>query len=348
MGIFIQDLDTIMDRNKFIKSGFGLAAAASIGMIEFDQKEYISKLPKKLNRGDKIAITAPAGAVWADKHFAKIEAVFKPYNFEIIWGETTRLKDGYLAGTDRQRADEMLRFFKDSSIKAIFTMRGGYGSNRILDLLDFDIIAKNPKILMGFSDITYLLNAIYKNCGIVTYHGPCIYSSWGKYSMNYFDKVLMNGSKTSFENFESDNNQLKTIVGGEATGKLVGGNLTVLSSMIGTEFEPNWQNKILFIEDIGEEPYRIDRLLQQMLQANVFDKINGLIIGAFEKCEAEFPLESFTIDEVFDQYFNDAKYPIFKGANFGHIVNKYTLPIGINVKMNANNFEFVTLERSVE
>jgi len=141
---------------------------------------------------------------------------------------------------------------------------------------------------------------------------------------------------------------LTTLTQGVATGELIGGNLTVLTSMIGTNHEPSWTGKILFLEETGEEPYRIDRMLWQLKQANVFKQINGLVIGAFTKCEPDEPQKSFSLADILDQHFKNTKFPVYKGATIGHIVPKFTLPIGLSVKINADNFTIETLENSVK
>lgn len=339
-----------MKRRKFIKNT-GLLTAGAIGLSSFTgtdthlQKQKI--IPKALRKGDTIALTAPAGAIFNTSHITKIEKRLTDLGFKTIRGETLSQKNGFLAGTDEFRANELASFFKNKSVKAILAMRGGWGCARLLDILDFDLIQQHPKIIMGYSDITSLLIAITEKTGLITYHGPVGYSSWKEFSTTQVFNTLVNGLKHTMTNPPSHKADLKTLTAGTAIGELIGGNLTVVTSMIGTNFEPNWQNKILFLEETGEEPYRIDRMLWQLKQANVFNQINGVVLGAFTKCNPEEPEKSFSLTDILDQHFKDTKFPVYKGATFGHIIPKFTLPLGLSAKIDADNFSITLLEQAV-
>jgi muramoyltetrapeptide carboxypeptidase len=336
-----------MQRRKFIKNTAGLAVGAYALSSFQDEIETPLKKPMGLIKGDLIGITAPAGSIWNKAHITKIEGILKGLGFRTKVGETNYLQEGFLAGSDQVRADELMKMFKDKSIKGILTMRGGWGCARLLDLLDYKVIGANPKVLMGFSDITSLVNAIYTKTGLVTYHGPCGYSSWGDFSKDQVINCLVKGQPFTMKNPSDNLEDLKTWSSGKAKGRLIGGNLTVISSMIGTSFEPNWNNKILFLEEIKEEPYRVDRMLWQLKQTDVFQKIAGLVIGSFRKCDPEEPEQSFSLDEIFEQHFKNLPYPVYQGASIGHIAPKFTLPIGVMAEMNADNFTITTLEKSV-
>jgi muramoyltetrapeptide carboxypeptidase len=301
-----------------------------------------------LVRGDLIGITAPSGSIWNKSHIDKIQGILHAEGFKTKLGKTLYEQDGYLAGNDKLRASELMDFYADKSIKAIVTMRGGWGCARILDQLDYELIRNNPKIIVGFCDITSLVNAIYKKTGVVTYHGPCGYSSWGDFTMKHVIASMVNGEPFTMVNPGNYKNDLKTWVSGKAKGNLIGGNLSVVVAMVGTEFEPNWKNSILFLEEIGEEPYRVDRMLWQMKQAGAFHQINGLVLGSFKNCEPEEPEKSFSLDQVFKQHFAEAKFPVYQGAAIGHIAPKFTLPIGVYSEIDADNFTIRTLERSVK
>lgn len=340
-----------MKRNEFIKSSAGLLAGG-LALSSFtnpgaepDLRDKI--LPKALVPGDLIAITAPAGSIWNKAHIDKIEKLLHEQGFKTTLGKTVYEQDGYLAGNDELRATELMDFFKDKSVKGIVTMRGGWGCARILDRLDYDIIRVNPKIIIGFSDITSLINAIYVRAKIITYHGPCGYSSWGDFTMTYVKKALAIGTPYVMKNPFDYAAELKTWVPGKATGELIGGNLTVVVSMVGTVYEPDWQQKILFLEEIGEEPYRVDRMLWQLKQRGVFEQIKGVVLGSFKDCEPEEPEKSFDLEQVFAQHFVKASFPVYQGAAFGHIGPKFTLPIGVLAEMDADEFTIKTLERSV-
>ena len=335
-----------MQRRKFIKNT-GLLTVVGISSINNAKATPKRSIPTALRNGDTIALTAPAGAIFNKEHIVKIENKLAELGFKTIKGETLYQKEGYLAGTDEFRTNELLQFFKDKNVKAIIAMRGGWGCGRILGKLDYKLIKQNPKILMGYSDITSLLIAITNRTGLVTFHGPVGYSTWEEFSTGQVIKTLVKGDKFKLTNPSDNLEGLETLTGGKARGKLIGGNLTVVTSMIGTKHEPNWKNKILFLEDIGEEPYRIDRMLWQLKQAGVFNRINGLILGAFTKCQAEHPDESFSLAEILNQHFKNTTFPVYKGAAIGHITRKFTLPIGLDAEVDADAFSIDLLESAV-
>jgi muramoyltetrapeptide carboxypeptidase len=338
-----------MKRKKFILNAAALALGAySLSSLQNEENKTIFTIkPKGLIKGDLIGITAPAGCIWNKAHVSKIEEILNGLGFRTTLGKTLLARVGYLAGSDKMRASELMEMFENKSIRGILTMRGGWGCARILDLLDYESIKVNPKVVMGFSDITSLLNAIYSKSGLITYHGPCGYSSWGDFSTQHVINALVKGIPFIMKNPADYQDDLKVWSPGKAQGKLVGGNLTVVVSMLGTDYEPHWKGKILFLEEIGEEPYRVDRMLWQMKQAGVFDQINGLVIGSFRKCEPEEPEKSFTLDQIFEQHFSEAKFPVYQGASFGHIAPKFTLPIGLKSEMDTTTFSIRTLEKSV-
>ena len=337
-----------MKRRKFIRNSAGLALGGGL-LSMVNQPEFQENIikPKQLIKGEKIGLTAPAGCIWNKYHIGKIQGILSDLGFKTEVGESNYQQVGYLAGSDELRAKEFMGMVEDNSIRAILTMRGGWGCSRILDLLDYESIAKHPKVIMGFSDITSLVNAIYTKTGLVTYHGPCGYSSWGDFTVDHVKKAVVSGKPFVMQNPEDSELELKTWSEGKAQGRLIGGNLTVISTMVGTAYEPNWNNKLLFLEEIKEEPYRVDRMLWQLKQADVFKKINGLIIGSFRKCTPEEPDRSFSLDEVFEQHFSAVPFPVYTGASFGHLGPKFTLPIGILAEMNANKYTIQTVEDSV-
>ncbi len=333
-----------MRRRQFIiKTGMASVGSVLAG-TSFLEKQVNSRVPVSLQLGDTIALSAPAGAVFSTKYIDSFESRLTQKGFKLIKGKSLYAQNGYLAGSDESRAKEINTFFADKAVKAIFTMRGGWGCNRILDLLDYNQISANPKVIMGYSDITSLLLAINKKTGLVTYHGPMGYSSWQSFSTQNVYEILIKGKKVALKNPENEHDQLFTLSGGSSKGELIGGNLTVLTSMIGSEYEPDWTNKILFLEETGEEPYRVDRLLWQLKLAGVYEKINGIVLGSFRKCEPEEPERSFSLDEVFNQHFKGLNKPVFGGASFGHTVNKFTLPIGINAEMDADRFRIQLMQ----
>lgn len=330
-----------MSRRDFVPLlGTVLAGGALLSFAK--QPELLIELPQKFNpppalkEGDIVGICAPAGAVKSSTEVADFEKVIQSLGFKTKASENIQKKYGYLAGTDEQRADDFMSLIEDTDVKAIFFVRGGWGCARLLPLLDFDIIKANPKIIMGFSDVTTLLNAITAKTKIITFHGPSGNSSWNKYSIDHIKHLLVDKLVFNYKNKPGDS-KIRVYKKGYAMGELVGGNLSVITSLIGSGYLPDWDGKILFLEDVAEEPYSIDRMLMQLKLNGAFDKVNGIVLGNFRKCIAEDPNRTFTLEEVFDQYFSSMNIPVFYGAQIGHTVNKFTIPVGGLVRIDADN-----------
>ena len=242
---------------------------------------------------------------------------------------------GYYSGTDNERVTDIHSMFADPGIRAIITTRGGSGCNRLLPLLDYSLIKQNPKVFVGYSDITALLNAIYTKTGLITFHGPVVTSTWNAVTLHYFKKVLMDGNAVTFKNPEEspDDSAVQTITSGTAAGRLWGGNLSVLSTIIGSKYLPDVSNTILFVEDVEEDIYRIDHMLMHFKLAGILDKINGFIFAQCTSCnEGE---QGFSIREILDQYIKPLGIPAWYGSMAGHIYDKFTLPIGLPVGIDA-------------
>ena len=293
-------------------------------------------LPRRLKRGDKIGICAPAGPI---RNIGEVEdfiQVLKNLGFRVKVGKNVAGQFGFFSAEDRDRADEFMELIEDETVQGIFSIRGGWGCARMVEYLDFDVIKKNPKVIMGFSDMTTLLNVISSKTGLVTYHGPSGNSTWNDYSINYIKRLLIKAETVVYRNTAWDDADITTLSPGKASGELYGGNLSVISSLIGSDYLPDWKGKVLFLEDVNEEPYRIDRMLTQLKLAGVFTEVNGIILGGFRKCNAEEPERSFTLKQVFEQHFSTLKIPVYFGAQIGHIRNKYTVPVGLKVHMDAD------------
>lgn len=304
------------------------------------------RLPRKLSKGDIVGICAPAGAVKESSEVDEFADVLTQMGFKVRLGKNVRKRYGYFSASDQERADEFMTLIKDTEVNAIFFVRGGWGCARILEYLDFQTIRQNPKVIMGFSDITTLLNAITNKSGIITFHGPGGNSSWNPYSTHYIKEILMEGKNATFQNKAYDA-MVKTISPGKAMGELFGGNLSVIAGLIGSDYLPDWDNKILFLEDVMEEPYRIDRMLTQLKLAGVLDRVKGIALGVFRKCEPEEPEISFTLDEVFEQHFTNMDKPVLSGLQFGHTKNKFTLPVGTKVELDADRGTLQMMEPGV-
>ncbi|HVT03908.1 MAG TPA: LD-carboxypeptidase, partial [Thermoanaerobaculia bacterium] len=260
---------------------------------------------------------------------------------------------GYFAGTDRDRASDINTMFANPGINGIFCYTGGWGSPRVLPFLDFEMIARNPKVIIGYSDITALLNAIHQRTGLVTFHGPVASSTFEKYSVDNFRRVVMSSEPIGvLENPPKKEDQLvdKTnrilhIVPGKATGRLAGGNLSLLAATMGTPYEIDSEGAILLIEDTHEEPYRIDRMLTQLALGGKFSRVAGVVFGRCTECNVTGP--SFSIEEVLRGRFSSLGVPVISGLSFGHIEQKLTLPIGIPATLDAATGTLNIAEASV-
>ncbi len=341
------------DRRKFLKTaGIVLLGAPLVGkslIAEIGDLTLTNVIkPPALKTGDTIAISSPAGAVWEIEQVVKFKSIIETLGLKVKLGQTLKEKFGYFSGSDELRAKELNDFFSDKEVKGIFCMKGGWGCARILDKLDYELIKNNPKVIMGFSDITSLLIAINSKTGLVTFHGPVGNSGWNDFSVDYIKRVLMKKEFVTYSYPEKDEDKPYSINQGKAKGILVGGNLTVLSGIIGSQYLPDWKNKILFLEEAKEEPYSIDRMLTQLKLAGVLNNISGFVFGKCVKCDAEEPKKAFLLKEVLEQHIKPLGIPAFYGAMIGHIENKYTIPIGIEAEIDAQNYSIKLLEQAVQ
>lgn len=300
--------------------------------------------PRRLQVGDTVALINPAAFNY-EKEVEPFFKVLENLGLKVKLGEHFYDRYGYLAGQDTARAADVNAAFADSSVQAIFTGMGGWGCNRILPLLDYNILRNNPKIIMGFSDITALLLAIHAQTNMITFHGPLGVSSWSPFTINYVKQVLFHGESVTMQNTRIV--KIETIGSGKARGKLLGGNLSVLAAMIGSAYLPEWEKSILFVEEVGEEVYRIDRMLTQLKLAGILDKISGFVFGQCTKCEAEKPQESLTLAQVLSDHIRPLRIPAWYGSMVGHIQDKFTLPIGLEVEIDADSGTIRLLESAV-
>ena len=285
-------------------------------------------VPERLNPGDAIGIVAPGGAVDRDKFEPGIKTI-KSLGFNVVMPDGLLDKNGYFSSTDEIRAGHITSFFSDKKIKAILCARGGYGSIRLLEKLDYDLIRKNPKIFVGFSDITILLSAIYLKSKIVTFHGPMVSTLAGS---DQFSLEALNRAVTQAENLKINLSKAIIVKPGKATGRIIGGNLSSLCNLIGTEYNINYRDHILFLEDRGEAIYRIDRMAMHLKLAGCFSGLRGLILGSFEECG-----DYSDIINIFKEALNDIDMPIMAGLDVGHGKTNITIPIGIRATIDTSN-----------
>jgi muramoyltetrapeptide carboxypeptidase len=283
--------------------------------------------PARLEPGARIGIVAPAGP-YDDETFGRGVHILENMGFEVFVPPQLLAAKGYLAGSDRRRAQFVNELFADKSIDAVMCARGGYGSIRILPLLDYPTLADNPKVFIGFSDITVLLNVLNYRCGMATFHGPVVTSLADSSDETRLALLQAVSSDTRCEVKLPGGAAVK---GGSGTGAVCGGNLTTLCHLVGTPYVPGFTNKILFLEDRAEAPYRIDRMLVHMKLAGCFENLAGIVLGSFEDCGS---MESILniVSEIFAPY----PIPILAGLDAGHGGNNITIPIGIEATLDAD------------
>lgn len=290
-----------------------------------------------LKAGDTIGIITPSAPINTE-WFAEGIDFLQQSGFEIVVGDRARLQNGHLAGTDYQRAMDLNRMFADPTIHAVFCSNGGANSNRILHLIDYNLMIYNPKILLGLSDPTVLLAAIHAKTGLVTFHGPVVQFDmrwhYTPFTQKYMKKALQTTDPIGEITELSEVNILRK---GKAQGRLIGGNLTSLQYLLGTPYEPNWQDCIFFWEDIFEEIHNLDAKLTHFKQAGVFDKIKGMVVGTLVEChEEEYP-NCPPIEEIVLHLCHEYDFPILWDVNLGHTQNKLTLPLGVMAEINTTS-----------
>lgn len=308
--------------------------------------------PRKLKEGDTIGLIAPGSAFTQEAYERTIDNI-KTMGFRYKNAKNLFLKYGYLAGDDKSRIEDIHQMFADPEVDAIWCVRGGYGTTRLLYDLDYELIKANPKILMGYSDITALLQAIHEKTGLVTFHGPVGSTELTDYIISNFQSVLMTIKKnTRISNQKSDNTtdefNSEFIVPGHMKGQLAGGNLTLLASLAGTEFQLDASGKLVFIEDVGEKPYRIDRMLTQLLQVSNLNKANGILLGRFNDCDVE-PGDntSLRLKETLIDRLGYLDIPVYYGFSFGHVDEMCILPVGVEAGFDLKKEELILFESAV-
>jgi len=351
-----------MHRRNFIKT---VSAASAISMLPYklfagnDSPKtgdiQVIK-PPRLKAGDTIGLITPGSFINEDELTESIKNL-EDLGFKAVYTDNVTARYGYLGGKDEVRAQDVNLMFSRKDVQGIVCTRGGYGCSRILPLLDYNMIMNNPKVLVGYSDITSLLYGITAKTNMVTFHGPVGISTFNEFSLFYFKNTLMDpAGSLKFWNARDEkpddkSRQVVPIRGGRARGRLAGGNLSIVVSLIGTPYDINTDGKIVFLEEVGEEPYRVDRMLTQMIEAGKFDKAAGIALGVFEKCEAKeddpsFP-KSLALQEVLMDRLYKLNIPVIYGLSFGHITNKFTLPLGVMAELDVDNQNLTLLEPAV-
>lgn len=306
--------------------------------------------PRALKPGDTLGLLAPASMTDHQNVDKAIEKL-KKMGFNVKVGKSPYKRYGYLSGEDKVRADDINSMFKDKEIDGIICTRGGYGTPRILPLLDYDAIRDNPKVFIGFSDITALHIAFNQKSELVTYHGPMAVSNLIKGVSEFtMESLLDSVSRTASERVinNPEGTKVETVCQGIAEGIVTGGNLSLLTNSIGTPYEIDTKGKILFIEEISEDVYKIDRALNQLKLAGKFEDAIGIILGDFNDCDKSKHDESLSLMEVINHHIKNANKPTIFNLKSGHCEPMITLPLGIKVRLDATERRITILESSVE
>lgn len=344
-----------MNRRRFIQS-IGLTALVSQASPLFsggDERKPTVRAPR-LRPGDTVGLVNPAGVTYESVDIQIARETLAALGLKAKLGTHALDRYGYLAGKDVDRAADVNAMFGDPEIRAVMAIRGGWGCSRILPFLEYELIRKNPKVLVGYSDITSLLLAITTRSGLITFHGPVATSTWNSFSVDYFRRILFGAEAVTMQNpgrsddsLAQTKDRVQTVTGGKARGRLLGGNLSVLTGMVGSDYLPDWKDAILFVEDDGEDIYRVDRMITQLKLAGVLGSLRGFIFGKCTKCGSGDSFGSLTLEEVLSDHVKPLGIPSWYGAMIGHIENKFTVPVGAEAEIDADRGTIRLLEPAV-
>jgi muramoyltetrapeptide carboxypeptidase len=335
----------MINRRQFISTIGALGLAGT----SYAQNSLIKA--ERIRPGDKVGLVNPATAAFESEPIEIMTDALRSLGLDVVLGNNYYNRHGYFAGTDADRASDLNTLFRDSSVRMIFA-RGGWGSARVLPLLDYEAIRSNPKVLLGYSDATALLTGVHAKTGLVTFHGP---SPLNSFSAEYFRRIVMNGEQVTMINptditedtLVQTENRVQTINSGKATGRILGGNLTVLTTIMGSTYLPDWDNSILFLEDVNEAVYRVDRMLTELSLAGVLSKLKGFVFGRCTDCKPDNSYGSLTLEQVLAEHIEPLGIPAFTGSMIGHIKQQFTIPLGIDVEIDANAGSIRMLEAGV-
>jgi muramoyltetrapeptide carboxypeptidase len=310
--------------------------------------------PPRIVAGDTIGLMIPSSANWDPLDIDILLEALAVLGLKGKLGKHVFDRYGYLAGRDADRAADLNAMFLDPEVKAIHCIRGGWGAARLLPLLDWEAIARHPKVLIGYSDITALLLSLHAKTGLVTFHGPNGASEWNRSNVEWLQRVTWAGEAVTFANprdtsrtIVPTDDRTRTITPGRAQGKLLGGNLTVLTAILGSPYVPDFRDSILFLEDVQEAPYRIDRMLVQLKLAGILGQLRGVVWGTCSRCTPGEGFGSLTIPDILDDHLKPLGVPAYYGAMFGHIAEQFTLPVGVRVEIDADAGTLRMLESAV-
>ncbi len=347
-----------MERRDFLQLAAVAGLASGLPAVTRAGESAAVIKPRRLSPGDTVTLVAPANATFESVDVQIASESLEALGFKVRVGGHLYDRHGYLAGDDKARAEDINKAFADTSVAGVHAIRGGWGSARLLPYLDFELIRRNPKVIIGYSDVTALLLSIQARTGLFTFHGPIGLGRWDSYSLDYYKRVVMSGEQVTYTNKQGispDRNALvqvdyrtQTITPGRARGRLLGGNLTVLTTIIGSPYLPDWEGCIFFCEDVHEELYRIDRMLTQLKLAGVLSKIKGFVFGGCSQCgPGDGNYGALTLEEIFADHIKPLGVPAWQGAMIGHAQPQWTLPEGAQVEIDATAGTVQLLETPV-
>lgn len=344
-----------MNRREFSAAlGAGLAAYALPSQSNAPQRLR----PKRLKPGDTVGLITPATPISNPDSLQRVARIVEHFGLRAKWGRHVAKKAGYFGNPIEGRLEDLHAMFRDPEVAAVLPISGGYGASQLLDKIDYDLIRRNPKVFAGYSDITALHLAIHQRTGLITFHGPNIDSRFSDYTIEHYRKALFDTKLAGAITNPAESNKLRpqhtlrAVRPGKATGRLIGGNLTLISALMGTPYEIDARGAILFLEDIGEEPYRIDRMLTQLRLAGKFDQAAGIIFGECTECTPSefkpFIAAGFSLGESLDAILGDLKIPVLFGLTIGHTADQLTLPLGVKATLDTEKGTVMIEESAVD
>lgn len=349
-----------MDKRTFIKSlGLGLGAwslsdsSVQAAIADIPQVQSLVKA-NVLKPGDTIGIITPAGALTDDGSIETTKEALAYLGFRVKEGKYIRARYGNLAGTDQQRLADLHDMFADQEVDGILCIRGGNGASRLLPHIDYNLIRKHPKVLLGYSDITALILAFYAKAGLVSFHGVVGSSTWSTYVVQLFKEQFFDNKLMTYTNPPKAENQvvqykdrIQTITPGIVEGTILGGNMTLLTGLCGTPYLPNFKDAILFVEEIEEKSDRMDRMFCQLMNAGILAQIKGFIFGKCTDCGPSGGYGSLTLAQMLHDYIKPLGIPAYSGAMIGHISDQFLIPVGVRIRMDASLGKIEYLEKSL-
>ena len=349
-----------MNKRTFLKSlGLGLGSLAISNEQVLALSETTGSIKsllkaRALKEGDTIGIITPAGALAEEETIVMTKEVLSHFGFKVKEGKYIRARYGNLAGKDDERLHDLHAMFADKSVDGILCIRGGNGASRLLPKIDYNLIKNNPKVLLGYSDITALILAFYAKVGLVSFHGVVGSSTWSNYVAKLFKEQFIENKLAVYKNPGKSESQIiqykdrvQTINPGIVEGTIIGGNLTLISGLCGTPYMPDFTDTILFVEEIDEKSERIDRMFCQLMNAGILGQIKGFIFGKCTNCGPSESYGSLTLEQILNDYIKPLGIPAYSGAMIGHISDQFLMPVGVRARMDASLGTIEYLEKSL-